>query len=427
VVRHSNIEAERTVLGAILLDNTLLPDITQKISARDFHDVRNQKIFTTMDRLKELDILTLSEELRSKGKLDDIGIDFVYGLTDVITTEGVDKYVDIIKKLSLKRNHIANMTNMIADINDGHEVEELYDFYSEMQSTLNGHESSKWENIGSGYSRIHDRIARVIEGTEPFGIPTGFEKLDRVTGGAKPGELWVWAAMSSHGKTTAATQVAIRAAESGKHVGFFSFEMNRETLLMYHASRIAGLDYNDVVNGNISHKENTLFMNEMGKLSKLNIDVYESSMLTPEQLVHEGTKKEFDIVLIDYLQRFSQRKGQQLRETIANGAKQAKTLAKELNAPVFLVSSITKEVGNRAASRLGAPGLDGLKGVPNKADLKESGDIEYEADNVVLMTIPSKCGNMVDLTDGWWILAKQRTGPTATIRMTWDKNFWKDY
>jgi replicative DNA helicase len=426
LVNHSNSEAERAILGAILLDNTTINQVKDILDPKDFYNVNNKKVYTRMLELDMIDPLTLCASLRENGSLDEIGVDYIHELTETVTTSGVEKYAQIVKDLSIKRQNIKGMTNMIADLDEGSSIDELYSFYTGMTSTLNG-SSGEWVNLGDGRVQIYDRITNVIHGTESFGIKTGFTELDKLTGGAKPGELWVIGAGSSHGKTTMATQIAIEAARQGKHVGFFSFEMNRETLLMYHASRAAGLDYNDVVNGSITQEQNVKFLEEMHELSKLKIDIYESSLLTTDKLVAAGTRHDFDLVLIDYLQRFSQRKAEGLRETITNGAKQSKTLAKELKAPVLLVSSITKEAMNRVQSRVGQPGIEGYKNVPRKGDLKESGDIEYEADTIILLTIPSKSGNLVDESIGYWIVDKQRTGPIGNMQMTWAKNTWKNF
>ena len=426
LVNHSNSEAERAVLGSILVDNTTINQVKDILEPKDFYNVNNRKVYIAMLDLDMIDALTLCASLRESGSLDDIGVGYIHDLMETVTASGVVKYAQIIKDLSVKRQNIVAMTNMIADLDEGSSIDDLYDFYNSMTGTLNG-VSGDWVNLGDGRIEIFDRITNVIHGTETFGIQTGFARLDKLTGGAKPGELWVIAGPSSHGKTTAATQIAIHAAKCGKHVGFFSFEMNRETLLMYHASREAGLDYNNVVNGNITQDENVRFLEEMHELFKLKIDVYESSLLTTDKLVAAGTKHDFDLVLIDYLQRFSQRKSEGLRETITNGAKQSKTLAKELKSPVLLVSSVTKESCNRVANRIGKPGIDGMKNVPHKADLKESGDIEYEADTIIMLTIPAKSGNLVDESMGYWLVEKQRTGPTDIIQMTWDKHTWGNY
>ena len=426
LVKHSNSEAERAVLGAILLDNSVRNTVKEVLEPNDFYNSDNKKIYIRMLDMELVDLLTLTAALREDGLLESIGVDYIYSL-EVPTSSGIDKYCSIIKELSVKRQSILAMTNMIADLNEGSSIDELNTFYSDMLKSTAENSAGDWVNLGEGYSDIMNRISDTIDGKSSYGIKTGFDSLDKATGGAKPGELWVIGACSSHGKTTMATQIAINAARQGKHVGFFSFEMNRETLLMYHASREVGIDYNDIVNGNITHAQNVKFANQMGQLKALNIDVYESSLLSPSQLVGVGTKKGFDLVLIDYLQRFSKRKGEGLRETITEGAKQSKTLAKELNAPVFLISSLTKDVARTPPRRMGQQGIDGLIGIPRKDALKESGDIEYEADTIVLLTIPSKSGNMVDESIGYWILDKQRTGPLATMKMTWDKHTWSNY
>ena len=280
--------------------------------------------------------------------------------------------------------------------------------------------SSRWVSLGEGYKELFDAKSKEIDHGRMGVIKTGFSELDKKTGGFQRGQLWVCGGGVGHGKTMLATQLAVNVAKQDKTVGFFSMEMTRESILVRHSCGLAGVDYVGYVNGEISHKENVAVTNEMFKLSKLKIECVEDDAITADGLISAGAERNFDLIIIDHLQRVRHDNSKaSLNERAYEVATTAKTLARMQNNTVFLISQFSRAHTSR---------MDGdKKGRPTMVDFRDSGMIEAEADVILLLYRPSEYDQNIDHTKAEWIIPKLRFGMTGSFGMEWaGRGGWKE-
>jgi len=274
-----------------------------------------------------------------------------------------------------------------------------------------------WELFSKGWTDIYDELSEASNKGISVGMETGFTSLDRLTGGMKPGELWVVGGASSHGKSTWAMQVAMRRAILGNTVGFISTEMTRKTLLLYYASAQVGVGYNNLICGSATIDQVQSVFQWVAKHKDCPLFLYDENCF-PDDLPGIAGKKDFNLVVIDYLQNLRVPRGMNRLDHAAKVAKDAKSLAAQIGCPVILLSQLSRAHLERPGDNR-ADGIYHWKGVPMKSDLKESGDIENAADMVVLVYRPALAGNDCPDDFGYQILAKQRTGATGCIKMNW--------
>ena len=415
-----NLEAERSVLGAILLENHALNAAIEKLKSQDFFLDQHRRIFDRMIELGEaqqaIDLVTLTEELHRRGELDAAGgaaylAQLVDGVPRVVN---VDHYARIVKEKAILRNLI----------HASHAIQQqALDADDEADAILDRAESLIFElaeaRIRAGLIGVKDlvrdnyeRLERIFsEGRRVTGLASGYTQLDNQTAGLQPSELIILAAPPSIGKTTLALNIAENVA-LGKRVpvAVFSLEMSKESLLLRLLSSEARVDAHKFRTGHMGKEDWRRITESLGRLGEAPLWIDDSASATVTEIGAKARRlkrdKGLSLVIVDYLQliaargRFSNR-----NEEVSSISRALKGLAKELKVPVLVLSQLTR-----------APERDERR--PQLADLRESGAIEQDADVVLFIHRPNFY--KADMPDEdraktELLVAKQRNGPTGIL------------
>jgi replicative DNA helicase len=417
-----NLDAERSVLGAILLDNHALNMAVEKLKPEDFFFDPHRRIFNLMIQLGEsqqaIDLVTLADLLHRRGELEAAGGHaYIAQLIDgVPRISHLEHYARIVKEKSLLRGLI-HATHSIQQT--ALEAEEDAD------AVLDRAESAIFQiaedRVRTGLVSMKDvvhenfeRLHRVItEGRRITGLPTGYAQLDALTSGLQPSELIILAARPSVGKTALALNLAENAAfQHRAQVAIFSLEMSKESLLMRLLASQARVDSHKFRTGHLSNEDWRQMTVTLGQLSETPLWIDDSGSATVTEIGAKARRLKRDrglsLVVVDYLQliaargRFSNR-----NEEVSSITRGLKALAKELKVPVLVLSQLTR-----------APERETR--VPHLADLRESGAIEQDADVVFFIHRPNLYKKKGEVTDEEraqtdLIIAKQRNGPVDRV------------
>ena len=420
--------AERGVLASILHDPDLtLPDCIDALSADAFHRPAYRVVYETLvemyDRHEiEIDIITLVERLRSLNRLEIAGgPEEVSDLPrSVPTAANLPHYIKILNDLYKVRRLIRVSTDI---------VQRCYEPIDDVRLLLDEAESDIFSLVESdeskGLSPIKNAVKEAILNIEKLfdrrgefeGIPTGFTHLDKLTGGFLPGQMIVLAARPSVGKTSLAmNMVENMALDHGIPVAVFSLEMSREQLARRLLCSRAGVNLKAVRDGFIGKKDFLFLAEAANEFSEAPIFIDDTPALTIMELRARSRrlaqKHKVGMVVIDYLQllRAEGRKIESRQQEIATISSGIKALAKELEVPILVLSQLNREVERR-----------GEDATPRLSDLRESGSIEQDADVVALLVrrVTAPEPNQEDERHkAKLILAKQRSGPTGTVLLT---------
>lgn len=422
----SNVEAERSVLGAILLDNSAYNQAAAVLRPEDFSLDSHRRIFLRMtdmaERSRPVDLVTLSEELMRNNELEAVGgASYVSSLTDGLPRlSNIEHYAKIVKDKSLLRRLIHVSNSIVARCAEGaEEAEEILDeaeaqVLSVGEQRIRGGFLSFNDIFRSSFQSIdalHDRGKRVT------GLETGFREFDDMTRGLQPGDLIIIAARPSVGKTSFALDMARWAGVNRKEViGLFSLEMSREALVLRLLCSEADVDSHRLQTGFASRDDWTKMALGLGRLSEAPIFIDDTPGLTVTEMRAKSRrlKSEYglSLLVVDYLQLMGGRTREENRtQEISAISRGLKGLAKELNVPLVAISQLSR-----------APETRG--GKPRLSDLRESGQIEQDADLVALLYREE----LVNPTDGnrgkaEVIIAKQRNGPTGTVELVFLPQF----
>jgi replicative DNA helicase len=416
-----NLEAERSVLGAILLDNHALNAVLERIRPEDFFLDHHRRAFQQMIALAEtqraIDLVTLTEELHRRGELEAAGgAAYLASLVDgVPRVSNIEHYARIVKEKAVLRNlvHAAHAIQQRAM-----EAEE------EADAILDQAESSIFQLaedrirtglVGAGdlVRENFDRLERIYkEGRQVTGVATGYFQLDNLTSGLQPSELIIIAARPSLGKTSLALNLAENAAiRAGQPVAIFSLEMSKESLLQRLIASVARVDTHKFRTGSLNRQDWRSMTDSLGVISQAPLWIDDSASATVTEIGAKARRlkreKGLTLVIVDYLQliaargRFGNR-----NEEVSSITRGLKGLAKELRVPLVVLSQLTRSP-EREERR------------PQLADLRESGAIEQDADVVLFIHRPhaykkDPTPEERDLAE--IIIAKQRNGPTDKVR-----------
>jgi replicative DNA helicase len=424
-----DLEVEKAVLSALLLDNRAVHSVLTEIQPEDFYHPAHQQLFRAMVSLQDsndpVDLHTLSDYLNRQKLLDAVGGPvFLAEIADYeATAANVVQHARIVRDKSIKRSLIGVATEI---------VESGFDSSERAEHLLDAAESRVFE-IGQSKSRVtfsslHDEVDQALNyveglmasGGELTGVATGFKDFDEKTGGLQPGELIVVAARPSMGKTALALNVARNAAvDHGKKVAIFSLEMTKRALALRLLSSEARVDFSSFRRGFGSVSDHTRLVAAGGTLAHANIRIDDSGMITILEIKAKcrrlASEHGLDLVMVDYLQLAhgdnpTSRKDLEIAE-ISHGLK---ALAKELDIPVIALSQLNRGPEQR----------DPDKRRPNMGDLRESGAIEQDAD-VIAFIYRDEVYQPTDENRGIaeLILSKQRNGPTGTVRLGFEARY----
>ena len=417
-----NIDAEKSLLGAILIDEEVLVDVAEIVKPVDFYEKRHGLIYAGIIRLFEkdaqsVDLLTLTDELKKKDDIDTVGgSSYLSELTNYVPTAAHAKsYAEIVAQAAVRRRLI----KASADISELAFNEELTvpqllgqseaNLFSVSDDSLKNDLTSIYDILDQSFERI-DELFR--NKGQLRGIRTGYRDLDNMTAGLQRSNLIILAARPAMGKTTLVTNLAYNIATiEKKPVLFFSLEMSKEQLVDRMLADAAGVDSWNIQTGNLTEEDFAKLSEAMGEMAEAPIYIDDTPGITALELrtkarriAHEG---ELGLIVIDYLQLLepTTKTGNRVQE-VSEISRALKLIARELNVPVIALSQLSRQVENRDDKR------------PQLADLRESGSIEQDADIVMFIyreayyNPETERENITDL-----ILAKHRHGATGTVEL----------
>lgn len=425
-----NHEAEQSVIGAIFLEPQSLITVAEIVMPEDFYRLAHQKIFQTMltlsDHGKAIDVVTVTEELSVKKELEDVGgLSYLTEIANAVpTAANVAHYAHIVEEKSLLRRLIQVATSIVEDgFTREDEVEALL---SEAEKKMM--EVSNRKNAGD-FIHIKDVLVKTYDNIELLhtrkgdvtGIPTGFRDLDKVTAGFQRNDLIIVAARPSVGKTAFALNVAQNVAtKTDENVAIFSLEMGAEQLVMRMLCAEGNIDAQIMRTGALQNEDWRKLTMAMGSLSNAGIFIDDTPGIRVNDIRAKcrRLKQEYGLgmIMIDYLQLIQGpgRSGENRQQEVSDISRSLKGLARELEVPVIALSQLSRGVEQRQDKR------------PMMSDLRESGSIEQDADIVSFLyredyyDKETEDQNMIEI-----IIAKQRNGPTGTVKLAFVKEYNK--
>ncbi|GBC59075.1 DNA helicase [Desulfonema ishimotonii] len=424
-----NIEAEESLISAILLDNRTLIEIIEILTPEHFYTPSHQKIFSAITELfkrsEPVDLITLTNLLTDQGEMESIsgenyrGIAYLSWLADAAPRAvNAPYYARIVRdKASLRR--LIEKANEI--------TQRCYEEQGDVEEVINFAESAVFEisedKINPSFYPISQIIETNIDALEErqgnksliTGVPTGFTQLDRLTAGLQPSDLIILAARPSMGKTALALNLARNAAVEGDvPVGVFSLEMSKEQLSMRMLCAEARVDSSRLRSGFFSRDDWDALTEAAGVLSEAPIFIDDSADVSAIEIRAKSRRlkmeKNLGLVIIDYMQLMKGRSSAERRDLeISEISRSLKALAKELSIPVIALSQLNRKLEERADKR------------PMLSDLRESGSIEQDADVVAFIyrdEVYNKDENNPNRGKAEVILGKQRNGPIGTAHLS---------
>src|SRR5579863_9347100 len=417
----NNLDAERSVLGAILLDNHALNPAIEHLRPEDFFLDQHRRVFTQMIALGEsqqaIDLITLTEELHRRGDLEASGgAPYLAALADGLPrVTNVEHYARIVKEKALLRNLI-HATHSIQ--------ERAFDGEDGADAILDGAESSIFaiaeDRIKAGLISVKDivrdnfeRLEKIFrEGKSVTGISTGYGELDKLLSGLQPSELIILAARPSQGKTALALNLAENIGiRGGLPCALFSLEMSKESLLQRLVASVAQVDAHKFRSGHLSREDWRRMTEALGTISSAPLWVDDAGSNSVLEIGAKARRlkrdKGLSLLIVDYLQLITARgRFNSRQEEVASISRGLKGLAKELQIPVLVLSQLTRAPEREERG-------------PQLSDLRESGAIEQDADVVMFIYRPhffkhDAAPDEREQTE--LIIAKQRNGPTDKVR-----------
>lgn len=423
-----NLDAEASLLGAILIDSDAIVRVADTVDVNDFYDERHQRIYEAIKKLYEkhspIDILTLSNQLKEDSFLDVVGgAAYLTELTNYVPTAAhVEHYAEIVSQKAIRRRLIKasqDITGLGFD-----ESKSVQDLIEEAETQLF---QVSQQHVKQDISSIEDILAESFERLDELhkdkgkirGVPTGFRDLDNILAGLQRSDLIIIAARPSMGKTALSLNLAHSIATKAElPVLVFSLEMSKEQLVDRMLSMESGVDAWNIRTGNLSDADFEKIGQAMGTLSEAPIYIDDTPGITVSDLRtkarREQHQRQLGLILVDYLQLMSggarfgatENRVQEISE-ISRGLK---AIARELNVPVIALSQLSRSVEARSPQ------------IPQLADLRESGSIEQDADVVAFIYREDYYNPETDrknITD--ILIKKHRNGPTGNIELYFDK------
>jgi replicative DNA helicase len=430
----NNIEAEQSLLGAILLNHEMFDSVAAIVDTDDFYEPRHRNIFETMKQLntesKAIDSLTVCELLGTKGLLETTGgASYVSSLADSIPSyENAKEYADIVRNKAILRNMIS-LTTAIAEASYREDMgvdEILRDAESMIYTSAQRRKKDSFNEVSDDVGDVYEQIIKKSKEPDVMtGLPTGYQKIDDCTQGLQPGELVIVAARPGVGKTSLVLNIAYKlAVHHKKNVLVYSFEMSHTDLIRRMLAVGSRVPLQKIRRGRIDSEDKANLMRVAGELSNTSfyIDTEDNNVFDMKaktrslkaELQKHG--KTLDLVIVDYIQLVKPNENIPREQQISQISRSLKMLASEMKLPVIALSQLNREVEKREKNADKAS-------PPKLSDLRESGAIEQDADIVLFIHRDSKdpvtttetyeSGNRVDrqIIKCKLIIAKNRNGP----------------
>lgn len=421
-----SVEAEQSVLGAMLINDEAAITIFSSLCADDFYCAGNKQIFEKMHELyrnnKPIDFITLTDLLDKNGLLDSVGgIDYITALTNIVPSAVNFKYyVDIVKRDSLFRQLIQSGQKIIEAAYDATDDKAVIKFAEkQIFDIAESQDFSSLQHIEGALKEVIEKLNQIAKDPSSLrGLSTGFTDLDSITNGLQNSDLILLAARPGVGKTSLAMNIVNNVAINGKkNCAIFSLEMPNTQLAQRSMCSVAGVSMEKALKGQLSVDEWTAIVKASRKLSEANIFIDDSSINDPNDILSKcrRIKREhgLDLVLIDYLQLMKADKNSTFDNKVLEVGEITRSLkiaARELNVPIILLSQLSRAVEQRKGDHR-----------PVLSDLRDSGSIEQDADIVMFIYKPDMYNDVVteesDVCE--LIIAKHRNGPLGTVKLRW--------
>ncbi|ACB62478.1 MULTISPECIES: replicative DNA helicase [Exiguobacterium] len=425
-----SIEAEQAVLGAIMIDADRLISASERLLPQDFYRAAHQRIFETMlvlsDRGEAIDLVTVTAELSTLGILEEVGgLPYLGELAEgVPTAANINYYVNVVDQKSTLRRLIRTANEIVTD---GYERQNEVDvLLNEAERKIlevsQGKGSASFIPISDVLTSAYATIDKLHKQSgETTGIPTGFRDLDKVTAGFQRNDLIIVAARPSVGKTAFALNISQNVAtRADENVAIFSLEMGAEQLVMRMLCAEGNVDAQRLRTGQLEDEDWGKLSLAMSSLSQAGIYIDDTPGIRVNDIRAKcrRLKQEHGLgmIMIDYLQLIqgNGRSSDNRQQEVSEISRSLKSLARELEVPVIALSQLSRGVESRQDKR------------PMMSDIRESGAIEQDADIVAFLyrddyyNKETEDANTIEI-----IIAKQRNGPTGTVKLAFRKEFNK--
>lgn len=425
-----SIEAEQAVLGAIMIDADRLISASERLLPQDFYRASHQRIFEAMlvlsDRGEAIDLVTVTAELSTLGILDEIGgLPYLAELAEgVPTAANINYYVNVVDQKSTLRRLIRTASEIVTD---GYERQNEVDvLLNEAERKIlevsQGKGSASFIPISDVLTSAYATIDKLHKQSgETTGIPTGFQDLDKMTAGFQRNDLIIVAARPSVGKTAFALNISQNVAtRADENVAIFSLEMGAEQLVMRMLCAEGNVDAQRLRTGQLEEEDWGKLSLAMSNLSQAGIYIDDTPGIRVNDIRAKcrRLKQEHGLgmIMIDYLQLIqgNGRSSDNRQQEVSEISRSLKSLARELEVPVIALSQLSRGVESRQDKR------------PMMSDIRESGAIEQDADIVAFLyrddyyNKETEDANTIEI-----IIAKQRNGPTGTVKLAFRKEFNK--
>ena len=423
-----SIEAERSVLGSMMIDKNVIVQAAETLKAEDFYRDAHKYIFKSIVEMYQkdepIDEITLLEYLKSTDRLEKAGgISYITEIgSSVLTTANVKSYIKIVEDKSTLRKLIESSTKIIESCyNNQDDVEKVIDTAEKKIFDLaEKKNSSDFEPLSNILERGFEQIESLFNNKgEVTGVGSGFKDLDGLTSGFQKGDMVLIAARPSMGKTTFALNIAEHAAlREGKSVVIFSLEMSKEQLAYKLLCSEANVDMLKLRTGNLEDKDWENIARASGPLSSAKIYIDDTAGVSIMEMRSKCRRLKIeygvDLILIDYLQLMSGSGEESRQQEVSEISRNIKAIAKEMQCPVIALSQLSRAPEQRADHR------------PMLSDLRESGSIEQDADLVMFLYRDEYYNKETEEKNvAECIIAKQRNGPVGTVKMAWIGQFSK--
>ncbi|MFH1193303.1 MAG: replicative DNA helicase [Candidatus Jorgensenbacteria bacterium] len=421
-----DLDAERSVLGALMLDRTAIIKVADTLAASDFYHPGHQRIYESVMELFErgepIDLLTVSTNLKGRKLTEEVGgMDYLSELVaNVPTSAHVEHYAQLVKEKRVRRDLIEASSAINEQALDERDFETLLD--QTEQKIFNISQRSRPQRfipVQAELPAAYERIEKLHRGEKGAlrGLPTNFPQLDNILSGLQASDLIIVGARPSYGKTTLVLDIARQAAIAGKSVGIFSLEMSKDQVIDRLIASQAQVPLWRLRTGRLSDElEFALIQQALDELSKAPLYIDDSPSPTTLQMRSMARRLQIeqglDLLVVDYLQLIQPRTGSDsIVQQVTEISRHLKALARELRVPVIAVSQLSRAVDQRESK------------IPRLSDLRESGSLEQDADVVLLIyrkdrdrtDLPEEEQNLVEL-----IVAKHRNGPLGSVPLRFD-------
>ena len=426
----NSLEAEQAILGGLLLNNSAWDDVAERVGARDFYRKAHRQIFEVIAQLVEeenpCDPVTVSQALTQLGQLEGIGgMTYLSELArNTPSAANITAYAEIVRERSILRQLI-NVSHDVADSAFKPEGRKSLEILDKAESAI--FEIAEQQKKGSGPQDIKSVLKKTVDRIDELyknksaitGVTTGFDELDKMTGGLQPSDMIVIAGRPSMGKTTFAMNLCENVAiKAGKPVLVFSMEMPADSIVMRMLASLGRINQTSIRSGQLEKDDWPRITSAIHMLSEQKFFIDDTPALSPLEMrararrVARECGGELGAIMVDYLQLMQVPGVDNRVNEISEISRSLKGLAKELNCPVLALSQLNRSLEQRPNKR------------PVMSDLRESGAIEQDADLITFLyrdEVYNKDTNEKGVAEV--IIGKQRNGPIGTVRLAFQGQF----